>query len=408
MAVSLCLFAFSGHRATWAQASDSGSYDSYEPSLGYDGPTDWNGTAASQVPTGLEPGEPNENPTSDAASVRSELIRERYPNGSVKIERVVIQDEQDNFINHGKWKMWDESGNLMAEGSFRHGEREGTWVRWFKGAEAKIFSTVPYKQFVGPFVSRATFEGGKLHGSWTIYDGKQRKVSEWQYASGLRDGRWTWWYTTGKKMREIDYSDGDIDGSVSDWNPDGRLTVKDTYQKGRKLARKVTYYSGSVKKTEGMYLHARMTPKSEDDWWNCELAPFASEGKDERHGPWTSWYPNGQQKLEGEFAGDVEDGTFTWWHSNGQKASQGSYERGKQIGKWTWWHQSGLKSIQGEYTSAGGPSGSWTWWNEDGKVAQRADFSTGKGHVVDVPLPAAESTPAAQKSVTGRPAPRRR
>ena len=36
-----------------------------------------------------------------------EVIRERYPNRSVKIEREVTQDAEGNYVNHGSWKMWD-------------------------------------------------------------------------------------------------------------------------------------------------------------------------------------------------------------------------------------------------------------------------------------------------------------
>lgn len=346
-----------------------------------------------------------------AEEPRSELIRERYSNRKIKVERQVIQDAQDNFVNHGKWKQWDPNGNIVAEGQYENGARKGTWVRWLRGGEAKLMSTVPYQQFQTPLISQATFKNGQLNGRWTIYDAKQRKISEWTFADGQRDGKWTWWYVNGRKMREIDYRNGDLDGHYRQWKPDGTLTTDDTFQEGRKLARKVDYQKGSKtqkqqqqqKQSEGMYLYARIVPQSSDDWWNCQLAKFVTQGKDEKHGQWTSWYPSGQKKLQGEFRNDVQVGTFTWWHPNGQIAAEGNYDEGRQAGKWTWWHANGQKSIQGEFT-AGGPTSRWTWWKEDGKVAQRADFTHSKGRIVDVPLPKTEpvSPSPKRKSVTGR------
>jgi antitoxin component YwqK of YwqJK toxin-antitoxin module len=340
----------------------------------------------------------------EAVEPRSELIRERYPNRKIKVERQVIQDAQDNFVNHGKWKMWDPNGNIMAEGQFENGARKETWVRWLRGGESKLLATVPFRQFQAPFISQAKFENGQLNGRWTIYDAKQRKISEWNFADGQREGKWTWWYVNGRKMREIDYRNGDLDGHYRQWQPDGALTTDDTFQEGRKLARKLVYQKGSKtqKQSEGMHLYARIVPQSSDDWWNCELAKFVTEGKDEKHGQWTSWYPSNQKKLQGEFRNDVQVGTFTWWHPNGQIAAEGNYADGRQAGKWTWWHTNGQKSIQGEF-AAGGPTSRWTWWKEDGKVAQRADFTHSKGRIVDVPLPKTEAVaPPRRKSVTGR------
>src|SRR4029079_13842394 len=43
-----------------------------------------------------------------AKSAAVEVIQERYPNRSVKVERQVTQDTDGNYINHGAWTMWDE------------------------------------------------------------------------------------------------------------------------------------------------------------------------------------------------------------------------------------------------------------------------------------------------------------
>src|SRR5262245_59309468 len=63
-----------------------------------------------------------------------EVVRERYPDGKVKIERDVTVDADGNYVNHGAWRMWDDSGRLVAEGQFAMGRRSGQWSRsWSRG-----------------------------------------------------------------------------------------------------------------------------------------------------------------------------------------------------------------------------------------------------------------------------------
>jgi antitoxin component YwqK of YwqJK toxin-antitoxin module len=333
----------------------------------------------------------------------TESIKERFPNGTVKIERSVTQDAQGNYVNHGAWKEWDQQGNLVAQGQYEYGNRVGTWIRWYRSVtEAKLLTAMPYKQFAGPFISQATFANDQIDGVWTIYDGKTRKISQWSFAEGKRNGPSIWWYPNGKKMREAHFERGDMDGEYLEWNPDGSVKTKENYEGGRKLALKTSYYTGNVKKSEGMYLFAKDVEHTPDDWWTCKLLTTVKSGKDEKHGPWQSWFTNGGKQLEGNYEHDLQVGQFTWWHSNGQKALQGTFKHGKQDGTWTWWHANGQKSIEGQYAT-GNPTGRWTWWKEDGRVVQSADLSHSEGVVIDMPREL-EQPPAAPR--TGRPAQR--
>ena len=318
--------------------------------------------------------------------VEKEVIKERYTDGTVKVEREVAQDAESNYHNHGIWKTWDPRGNLVAQGEFDHGNRSGTWVRWYRNpSEVPLLGKLPYSKYNAPFISQAMFAHDLLDGMWTIYDGKKNKISQWEFSKGKRNGLSIWWHTNGHKMREAQYREGELHGQLLEWAPDGTLAVKETYQGGCRQAPKVVakYQDGS-KKSEGMYLFSKEVEQSPDDWLNCKVQVTVKQGKDERHGPWTTWYANGQPQLEGNFEHDLQSGQFTWWHQNGQKALEGRFEAGKQNGPWTWWYPTGQKSIRGEYAH-GNPSGRWTWWKEDGKVSQSADLSHSEGVVVDTP-----------------------
>jgi antitoxin component YwqK of YwqJK toxin-antitoxin module len=357
-----------------------------------------------------EPQEAQPLPKHNGAQEQGETIKERFPDGKVRIEREVTQDSAGNYLNHGSWKMWNQSGQIVAQGQYRYGNRTGTWIRWYRSvSEAPILRAAPYKDFPGPYVSQGTFENDKLNGFWTIYDGKLRKISQWRFVDGRRHGLSIWWHSNGNKMREIEFRDGDIDGHLIEWAPAGSVLTRETYQAGRKLAQKTTFHKDrKQKKSEGMYLFAKDAEKTPDDWWNCKLVETTKTGADERHGPWSSWHPNGQRQLEGTYDHDLQVGLFTWWHANGQKNLEGRFIKGKQDGPWVWWYDNGQKSIQGEYAK-GNPTGRWTWWDEDGRVAQSADLSGTEGVVIQtLPEISPSMLPQARKPAVPAPKPMRR
>ena len=330
----------------------------------------------------------------------AEIVRERYDNRRVKVEREVVQDEDQNYINHGRWKMWDRDGNVAVEGRYKHSQRDGVWTRIYRNHDAKLLSsTSPFNQANLPLVSQARFEDGKLHGRWVIYDAtNKRQLCDWEFKNGRRDGISTWWYPSGAKMREIHYVDGAIDGEFNEWDRTGKQVTSHVYDEGRRLAKKVDYYSGRVKKSEGAVLYPKLALETPDDWLECTLATYSQEGAPVRHGMWTTWYANGQKKMEGEYKEDVPHGKFSWWHENGQKSLVANYRNGKRDGDWIWWHENGQKSIQGAYVMDD-PSDKWLWWKESGKVAQRADFSDPKQREQILAMPnqnASQTSPSAR------------
>jgi antitoxin component YwqK of YwqJK toxin-antitoxin module len=216
---------------------------------------------------------------------------------------------------------------------------------------------------------------------WRLVDAQERKVCEWEFLDGRRHGKSAWWYPNGQPLREIHYEDGVIQGEILEWDAEGHIVTQDRFNDGRRLVERVETYPSGQKESSGTMLYPKLTLKEPDDWWECRLAQYEQQGKPQKHGQWTVWYENGQQKLVGNYEFDQPVNKFVWWHPNGQKALEGEYQGGKKSGIWTWWHDNGLKSIQGEYID-GHPLGSWTWWNDAGKVAQRADFTGGQPSVI--------------------------
>jgi antitoxin component YwqK of YwqJK toxin-antitoxin module len=330
---------------------------------------------AGEVPEQLPaPDDEGEASPLDAAPV--EIVKERYENGVVRIEREVTQDAAGNYIPHGLWRQYDPTGRLIAEGRYVESRKEGIWRRLYRGDDAALFATQPYRTFTPPFVSQATFKNGRLSGKWIITDAKERKVHELTFQEGERNGPSVWYYPSGQVLQTGEYVGGRAHGDFVQYGESGDSVSRESYQEGRKLAPRIDYYDGAqlVKKTEAMILHAPLVMKSADDWESATLAVFESRGQDEKHGGYTAWHKTGQIARQGEFRYDLPVGKFLYWYANGQKQLDGDYVDGRQHGDWTWWHENGLKSISGSYEN-GQPVGTWSWWQASGKLAQRADLS---------------------------------
>lgn len=350
--------------------------------------------SAREVPDAADAGMPTEGeeaaaPEENGAVV--ELIKERYPGGAVKVEREVTQDGEGSYVLQGAWRQFDEQGRLIVDGRYDGNQKVGLWRKFFRGSEAPLLATAPYKDFSPPFISQAHFHGGQIHGKWTITDSKQRKVHDIEFCDGQRHGKALWYYPNGALMLQAQYEHGRVNGDVMKFAPDTSLIAQENYQAGRKLAPKVEFHDAerAVKKLETTFLHGPLAVKTPDNWDACTLAVFESRGTDERHGPYTSWHKNGLPSKQGEFRYNLPVGKVTQWFDNGQKQMEGMYVDGRQEGVWTWWHANGQKAITGEYHDAT-PIGKWSWWQADGKLTHQGDMSS-RPRSAPSPTPEAET-----------------
>jgi antitoxin component YwqK of YwqJK toxin-antitoxin module len=300
-----------------------------------------------------------------------EIIRERFPNGHLKIEREVTTDTAGNYVNHGAWRMWDAGGDLFAEGRYDMGQRTGRWTRRFSRDEAAVLSTVPFDQFDAPFVAQATFKAGQLDGEWIVADAHDRKCSRVTLRYGKRNGLATLWLPDGEVYREAAFRNGSPVGELRERGGDGRLQITATYVGGQQLVNKVIHFPDSeIKQTEAMCIVATITEVTADDFWQLQFAEYRAQDEQLRHGRWKCWYSNGQPQAEGHFQYDRETGTFTWWHAHGQEAAKGDFADGIPNGTWTWWHANGQKAAEGQYRN-GRQVGVWRKWSDDGRLVQR-------------------------------------
>lgn len=305
-----------------------------------------------------------------------ELVRERYADGKVRIERQVTLSGDGNYVNHGAWKMYAPSGDVVAEGQYNFGARNGQWTKWSGYKDSPTFRESPFNHFKAPFMTQATFTNGKLDGEWIISDSNDRKVMMITFKDGKRNGPVTIWGPSGKVIRQSTYQNGTPVGDLLEINPKtGELARTATYDQGRKVVTKTNYWPGTRRKqSEIMYLAAKTVESVPDDFWTATLAKYESEGGDMRHGTTKTWYANGKPEQEGAYEYGKKTGTFTFWHENGQIAATGEYKDDLAEGNWTWWHENGQKSAVGKYAK-GNLIGEWRWWDETGKLTKSQTYN---------------------------------
>jgi antitoxin component YwqK of YwqJK toxin-antitoxin module len=334
-----------------------------------------------------------------------ELVRERYADGKVRVERQVTLNGDGNYVNHGAWKMYSPAGDVIAEGQYKFGERDGMWTRWNGRNDSPSLGEFPFNHFKAPFMSQATFANGKMEGDWIITDANDKKVMMITFKAGQRNGQATTWQPNGKILKQVAYQNGIPAGDLLEANPKtGEIARTATYEEGRKVTTKTTYFPGSRKKqSEIMYLAAKTVESTPDDYWTIKLAKYGSEGGDMRHGTSKSWYANGKPEQDGSYEYGKKSGTFTFWHENGQVASTGEYKDDLAEGNWVWWHANGQKSAIGKYQK-GTLIGEWRWWDEAGKLTKQQNY-TGTEQVQTEPTevqPTAKQPTEAQLDVSKR------
>jgi antitoxin component YwqK of YwqJK toxin-antitoxin module len=300
-----------------------------------------------------------------------ETITQRYPDGKVKVEREVAQDAAGNYFSQGVFKLYSPTGEVLKTGEFLNGKQQGKWTQQLAKDEGHLFSANNDNQWSGPFTSEATFQDGRLHGTWTIKDSHGQNAIQWSFDNGVRSGTWTWWHPNGQKRLEATYINGALNGEVLEWDRDGKIVNQSTYIDGKRAVKAVGWYTLGQKHFEGTYLRLSNMLHATYDWWNSKIATSASApaGPDLQHGVWTEWYSSGNKKSEGQYDRGVAVGKFAWWYENGQQQAEGEFEAGQKNGTWTTWHLNGLKESLGEY-KAGKLVSKWMRWTADGKLVE--------------------------------------
>ena len=123
-----------------------------------------------------------------ACSPRSfEYVEESYPDGTPKVVRYYKDAERTTLVAE---KQLYRDGNVYIEGTFKDGERHGTWKAWYTG---------------GQLWSVGEYRNGMENGQKTVYYENGQKYYEGQVKDDVRVGKWTFWSEEGELLKTVDY-----------------------------------------------------------------------------------------------------------------------------------------------------------------------------------------------------------
>ncbi|MDG1776057.1 MAG: toxin-antitoxin system YwqK family antitoxin [Crocinitomicaceae bacterium] len=184
-----------------------------------------------------------------------------------------------SFSQTEEIKLYYENGKLKEEYTLVDGKKDGL---------------IKYYHENGQLSMEYTLVDGKLNGLWKEYYENGKIRSEGNYVEGNRDGLWKEYYLNGHIGDEINYKGGNRDGlhkmyhvpSTSEWNG--------------KDQRRLMYIINM-----------------KDDGF---------------HGPYKSFYENGNLKVEGNYIDGNPDGIWKYyWESNGKLKEIKTFKDGVEV-----------------------------------------------------------------------------
>jgi len=311
-----------------------------------------------------------------------ELIQQRHPDGSIFIERHVVEDETGNLVNHGEFKEYNNKGEIVRRGIYELGAMQGEWTQWIDSETLRRLTDTLDKGFTAPFRSKAQFSDNQLSGEWMVSDSAGNPVFIWQLTNGQRENVSMWYNSRGEVIREIFYSQNMPHGPAKIVAPassagrtaKGQAIKAVQFDRGRVVQSSTEWFDPqrkTKKKVEQSVLVPLAVEIASHDWWNSSLRQMPEQtAAPIRHGLVRRWYPNGQPAFVGNYKYGEQDGQFAWFYENGQPRGRGQYVNDMETGTWSWWHMNGMKMAEGQY-EAGNRVGTWSNWSATGQLVFR-------------------------------------
>lgn len=290
-----------------------------------------------------------------------------YSNGQLESEREIRVTAPGEQENHGKFRLWDTDGGLVAVGNYKNGLPHGAWKRIHRGETASDLISQNQGSFKLPLISTFQFSDGTLDGEWKIVDASGANVRKRNFNRGRLHGEVVVYFSSGNRMLSAKYDQGVPVGTHREWTVDGNDVATHTFENGRLRDVASYHWSNGQLKAQGAVLQPRYRLQVEPNWWNGTLEIKASQPIGESHkvGDWSYFSEDGRTTQTAAYVRGEREGLFTWWYPNGQLQTRGTFIGGSPHGEWTWWHENGATKTSGHYYH-GKQSGDWVQWDQNG------------------------------------------
>lgn len=322
------------------------------------------------------------------------IIETKFANGQLKERYEIKTDNQGNEMYNGLYEAWYESGQLKAKGEFKNrlisdnstgstgiplGGRQGKWILWYENGIKE--SEGYYKDGKSDGFYTSWYENGNKEVEGNIKEDKWNglkstwyenggKKSECYYKNGNIDGLQTYWYEGGNKEAEENYKDGKLHGFNTRWYKNGEMYFKKSYIEGSLSSTefKDTNYNSDKVILDRQYYDNGQLKFLRD-------VSINEDGNYYTNGLATSFYENGNKKIEDNWKDGISNGMSSGWFENGNIRFKANYKNGKLEGLYTEWYENGIKKSETNYKD-NIAEGLYTVWNGNGRI--EANYINGK------------------------------
>ena len=148
---------------------------------------------------------------------------EYWDNGQIKSE-----GKLDDGKRIGRWKMWDQWGNLISSGNYIDGLKEGKWKDILPANVLYDSVTYPYlyNHFAEYYISEGYYKHGLKSGTWHCYDVGYIRESR-TYLYDTLDGQFIQFYNDFQDSRKNPYAV--ISGYFKNGNKEGQWKFLNLY-----------------------------------------------------------------------------------------------------------------------------------------------------------------------------------
>jgi antitoxin component YwqK of YwqJK toxin-antitoxin module len=321
-----------------------------------------------------------------------------YPNGLRKSE-----GNRLNFLLEGKWKFYDEKGNienvityeegrkngvyqyfndsciLILEEQYKNDLKEGLQTEYWAdtlGGE-KIKSTIPFESNRENGIAYEYAKDGRIITITNYSKGFSKSVEKINRKDkqGRKQGIWKTFYKNGKLKVEERYKNDLLNGYRKEYNVNGKLEKAVLYVNGEIQDNEEniadfdignTYYDDGTVKSTTIYNKAGKK--------DGVSTSYDSDGKITA----TEIYKNGVLLSKGVIDEEgLYQGMWEFYYLNGNIRSKGEYKDGNKFGKWKYYFTSGKLEQEGAYDQNGKFSGEWKWYYENGNLLRREEYRRG-------------------------------
>ncbi len=172
-----------------------------------------------------------------------------------------INQTDANGLRQGLWEKKQPNGRLIYTGHFKDGNPVGEWKRFHGGGQVKAIinyksdSDTAFTQLFdkqGEKIAEGNFLNQKKVGNW-VYFSKGRKISEEQFAGGVKNGISRQYYETGELMEETGWKNGKQEGKFQIFYKNGKPYLQCKMHDDKRNGLCLVYYKNERLQLEAGY-----------------------------------------------------------------------------------------------------------------------------------------------------------